>query len=64
MAYKLVTAEKVVEDTIYGVIACDAKADAVDNMIIGENAVGLGSIAYTKELDVAVYDSNGHWNWL
>lgn len=63
MACKLVSAKKVVEGTIYGVIACDAKADAVDNMIIGENPVGLGSIAYTKALEVAVYDSDNQWNW-
>lgn len=63
MAARLVDFEPIENGIIYGVVAADVKADVTDNLKFGDNVMGLGSIAYTKALEIAVCDSSGHWNW-
>ena len=46
-----------------GVVFADTKTDVTDNMTIDGDVLDFGSIAYTKDLDVATCDSTGHWNW-
>lgn len=63
MAARLVDFEPIENGIIYGVVAADAKADVTNNLKFGDNVMGLGSIAYTLNLDIAVCDSAGTWHW-
>ena len=63
MAVKLVDSQHIQGGIILGTVAADAKADVTDNLKFGDNEMGLGSVAFTKNLDIAVCDSNGHWTW-
>ena len=63
MAVRLVSAEKIEDNYIDGVVAADVKADVTDNLKFGDNFMAQGSVVYTKALDIAICDSNGHWNW-
>ena len=63
MAARLVDFEPIENGIIYGVVAADAKADVTNNLKFGANVMGLGSIAYTLDLDIAVCDSAGTWHW-
>jgi len=63
MAVKLADSSHIQNGIILGVVAADTKADVTDHLKFGDNEMGLGSIAYTKDLEVATCDSTGHWNW-
>ena len=63
MAARLVDFEPIENGIIYGVVAADAKADVTNKLKFGDNVMGLGSIAYTLNLEIAVCDSAGAWHW-
>lgn len=64
MAYRVEEIANAEQNSILGLIYADAKADVTDNMVLpGDVTLQEGSKAYTKALDVGIYDSNGHWNW-
>lgn len=63
MAVRLVSAEKIEDNYIDGVVAADVKADVTDNLKFGDNYMAQGSVAYTKAMEYAICDSTGHWNW-
>jgi hypothetical protein len=58
-----VTAEEIIVDKSYVFIECDSKSDVTDNMTYKGRELIPFSKAVTKDLDVGVYDSTGHWNW-
>lgn len=63
MAVRLADSSHIQNGIILSVVAADTKADVTDHLKFGGNEMGLGSIAYTKDLEVATCDSTGHWNW-
>lgn len=67
MAYNIIHIERneqKMNGKMLAVIACDTKSDVSDGMTFYDGVtLEQGSIAYTKDLEVATYDSTGHWNW-
>ena len=67
MAYNIIHIERneqKMNGKMLAVIACDTKSDVSDGMTFYDGAtLEQGSVAYTKNLDIATYDSNGHWTW-
>ena len=67
MAYNIIHIERneqKMNGKMLAVIACDTKSDVSDGMTFYDGVtLEQGSVAYTNELDVAVYGSNGHWTW-
>ena len=64
MAYRVEEIANAEQNSILALIYADAKTDVTDNMELpGDVTLQEGSKAYTKALNVGIYDSDGHWNW-
>ena len=58
-----VTSEEIIVDKSYVFIECDSRSDVTDNMTYQGRELIPFSKALTKDKELGIYDSNGHWNW-
>lgn len=65
MAIKIVKVESSSKNKILGTICADTKAEVTDDItFVGGVTMDFGSMAYTVNGDVAILNSEGHWNWV
>ena len=48
---------------IVGTVLADAKTDITSNMEINGDLLDFGSVAITKNFEVAILGSDGNWEW-
>ena len=48
---------------IVGTVFADSKADITSNLTIDGDLIDSGSVAYTKNFEVAILGSDGEWVW-